>query len=129
MILLIFLHFFVFQTQEYPALQTRSIVVCQSQTHNTLIGVNIYSLKGEKCYSSDLKGVINYLVIQNDSLQVEHTGYRLLKYSLDEIIQLDTIFLTEFGDIDLGTTGITPFIEADKFVSQCKCCTHHENRN
>lgn len=79
---------FVQNTQN---VQSKNIFIGDNLTKEPIIGGVIYSYKSQRCYSSDFDGVVNIQLIQNDTLQIEQTGYRLLNYSFDEIIKLDNI--------------------------------------
>ncbi len=87
-----------------------------------MIGAKVYSFKNQTCYHTDFNGLVELPVLYGDSFQIEQTGYRLLNYSFDEMLNLDSAFLLEIGDIEIGTTGIEPTIAADKYRAQCKCC-------
>jgi len=91
-------------------------------TKEPMISAKVYSFKNQKCYHTDFDGWVELPVLYGDSFQIEQTGYRLLNYSFDEMLTLDSAFLLEIGDIELGTTGIEPTIAADKYQAQCKCC-------
>jgi hypothetical protein len=102
--------------------QSKSIIICDFNSKEPQIGVNLYSFKKDTCYNSDFNGLINFDLISEDKFQVEYTGYRLLEIDYKQMKSVDTLFLKEIGNVDLGSTGIEPFIESDKYSSNCKCC-------
>lgn len=105
-------------------LQTKTIFIGYDKTKEPMIGAMIYSFETERCYNTNFDGLVTFPLVQGDSFQIEQTGYRLLNYSIEEIISFDSIYLKEIGDIELGTTGIEPGIAADKYTELCKCCKH-----
>jgi hypothetical protein len=88
--------------------QSKSIIICDFNSKEPQIGVNLYSFKQDTCYNSNLNGIIKFNLIPNDTFQVEYTGYRLLEIDYTEMKSQDTFFLKEFGVVDLGRTGIEP---------------------
>lgn len=103
-------------------MQSKKLFIGFHGTEEPMIGAMVYSYKNQKCYHTDFDGFVEFSVQEGDSFQIEQTGYRLLNYSSDEIQKLDSVFLVEIGNIELGTTGIEPAIAADKYRAQCKCC-------
>lgn len=87
-----------------------------------MIGAKVFSFKNQKCYQTDIGGFVEFPILQGDSFQIEQTGYHLLNISFEEMTKLDSVFLVEIGEIELGTTGIEPYLAASKYQTQCKCC-------
>jgi hypothetical protein len=105
-------------------MDSRKLFIGLHGTKEPMIGAKVYSFKGQKCYQTDFDGLVEFPVLEGDSFQIEQTGYRLLSFSFEEMVKLDSAFLLEIGDIELGTTGIEPAIEAGRYRAQCKCCKY-----
>lgn len=105
----------------------KEITLCNLDSKDALIGAYLHSKTQGKCYQANLDGKISFSLIENDSIQFEYTGYDLLNLAAEDVLLVDTVFMSAGKDVDLGSTGILPFLEADKYRAMCKCCSQNKN--
>ena len=105
----------------------KEIYICDSNSKNALIGAYLYSKIQERCYQTNLEGRFAFPLLESDSLQFEYTGYDLLNLAAKDVLLVDTVFMSAGKDVELGSTGIGPFLKADKYIAMCKCCSQNKN--
>jgi hypothetical protein len=110
---------FTSATQSDPI---KTIFVGHYPTKESIPGAKLYSTKTLKCYSTNVEGKLTFPLIQGDSVQIEQTGYALLRYTHAEILKLDSVFLKKIGEVELGTTGMIPILDIDTYRNYCRCC-------
>ena len=108
---------------EHIASTNKEIYICDRDSKGALIGAYLYSKIQGKCYQTNLDGRLVFPLLENDSLQFEYTGYDLLNLSQEDILKADTVFMSAGKAVNLGSTGMLPFLEADKYRAMCKCCS------
>jgi hypothetical protein len=102
--------------------QSKIITVIDFATKDALIGANLYSFKQDTCFGSDFYGRIFFDTLSQDHYQLEYSGYRLLDIFYKQMEAFDTIFMNAINEIDLGSTGIQPYLDQDAYRAKCKCC-------
>jgi len=108
---------------EHIAPTNKEIYICDRDSKDALIGAYLYSKIQGRCYQANLDGKLVFPLLGSDSLQFEYTGYDLLNLSHKDILITDTIFMSAGKAVELGSTGMLPFLEADKYRAMCKCCS------
>lgn len=101
----------------------KEIYICDSGSKNALIGAYLYSKIQGRCYQTNLEGRLVFPLLESDSLQFEYTGYDLLNLATKDVLLVDTVFMSIGKVVELGSTGMLPFLEADKYRANCKCCS------
>jgi len=104
----------------------KEITICDNDSKEYVVGVNLYSKIQKKCFQTNIKGKVSFPVIEKDSIQFEYSGYDLLNLSAEDVLSIDTVYISSGKPVSLGTTGIKPFLEADNFRVMCKCCSFNK---
>lgn len=124
MIFLLALLAFVSFRSDIQLSQSKKLFIGALNTREPMTGARIFSFSQDNCYVADLDGMVVIPFVRGDSFQIENTGYRLLRYSYFEMMKVDSIYIAEIGSLDLGTTGLEPFLEYENYRNKCRCCQH-----